>query len=134
MSTKIQINSLTALTALLSADPEFEVEFRNAVVNELHKRIVVPTVDRRIQALVETEVNHALGTAERYGGQIKLAPRIAEAIKAAVREEASRILSGVVKEITDEVLSKTIIQDNVIHSATVRAVEDYKAKVRKAVS
>jgi hypothetical protein len=134
MATKIQINDLKALQALLSVDPEFEVEFRNAVVTELHKRIIVPTVDRRVQALVEAEVNHALGVQERYGGRITLTPEVAEVIKTAVEKEAHSILCGVVKEITDKVLSKTIIQDNVIHSATVRAVEEYKTKVREAVS
>ena len=133
MSTKIQINCLKALETLLGADPEFEVEFRNAVVAELHRKIIVPIVDKRVQSLVETEVNHALGTADRYGGQIKLAPRIADAIEGAVRAEASRVLVGVTEQIVKEVLNKETIKANVIHSATVRAVEEYKAKIEKAI-
>jgi hypothetical protein len=79
MSVKIQINCVKALETLLNADPEFEVEFRKAVLLEYERKHILPTIEARVKAIIEDTIANTFATSDWQG--IHLKPKFKEQVE-----------------------------------------------------
>lgn len=71
MGVKIQINCLSAIEKLLASEPEFEVEFRKAVLLEYERKHILPVIEARVRAIVEDTIANTLATSDWQGVHLK---------------------------------------------------------------
>lgn len=136
MATKIQINSLPALEALLASDPDFEVEFRKAVIAEYEKKHILPTIEKRVKELVGAAVHEQLGGVD-YHNRPNVRDDFVEEVNRVVGVSIAGMVEQAVEDaigihLTPEVLASRI--DEAVEARLIWTLrEELDAKVKKAI-
>ncbi len=116
MSTKIQINCVKALEALLKADDECEVEIRKAVLLEYERRHILPTIEARVKAVVGQELEAIFAKSEWNG--LTLRPQFKTQVEAAARNAGADAINQTIRDQIRETVDAYI-------SAIDKRVKDY---------
>ena len=131
MSTKIQINCVKALEALLKADGECEVEIRKAVLLEYERRHVLPTIEARVKAVVNQEIEAIFAKSEWNG--LVLRPQFKAQVEATARnagtDTINQTIRDQIKETVDAYMS--VIDKRVKDYVDAVVLEKVRAQILK---
>ena len=137
MSTKIQINSLPALMHLLESDGDIAMEIRRSVLKEYEAKHVLPTIAKRIEHIVRTEINDTLFEKKRSYGPKTLKPEHEDAVKLLVGRTADKLIQGIVQAELDKIDFKdriTFAVETRVQDVTFGAVRELvNARIKKAL-
>ena len=129
MSTKIQINSLKALEALLNSDPEFAVEFRKSVLLEYEQKHIRPLIEAHVKTVVEAAVGDELGRVDIWAKGAKLADSHKTAVLAIAKAEGRKLLSEYTKEAIQTVFTESYVKATIESAVNAEIIEEVRRKV-----
>ncbi len=133
MSTKIQINSLKALETLLNGDPEFSVEFRKSVLLEYEKKHILPSVQNRLEEMIQETMDSVL-CVDNFGGSLHIRPETKRKMKSLAKDCIEDTLQEFLHEAAEEVCCKLELEKQLEAMVKKEMEKEIREKIIKELS